>query len=139
MISTHCSFTEKDEWKPHVVGVRGYTSNSILRISNSFICDVINLYVTWNIPNTLESRAGETVLDMGMSLHPHCVFHGVQMDFTRTFQTNAKLNNINHVWSHFCKILVVLKYHRRLWANIFDTDICRSITIPKKAKYTILM
>ena len=47
----------------------------------------------------------------------------VQMDFTRTFQANTKCNNINHVWSHFYKILVVLKYHRRLWANIFDTDI----------------
>ena len=63
----------------------------------------------------------------------------VQMDFTRTFQTNAKCNNINPVWSHFCKMLVVLKYHRRLWDNIFDTDLCRSITIPKKAKYTTLM
>ena len=63
----------------------------------------------------------------------------VQMDFTRTFETTTKCNNINHVWSHFYKILVVLKYHRRLWANIFDTDICRSINIPKKPKYTTLM
>ena len=57
----------------------------------------------------------------------------VQMDFTRTFQTNDKCNNINNVWSHFCKIMVVLEYHRRLWDNIFDTDLYRSITIPKKA------
>ena len=63
----------------------------------------------------------------------------VQMDFTRTFETTPKCNNINHVWSHFYKILVVLKYHRRPWANIFDTDIFRSINIPKNAKYTTLM
>ena len=50
----------------------------------------------------------------------------------RTFQTNIKCNNINHVWSHFYEILVVLKYHRRLWGNIFDTDICRSINIQKR-------
>ena len=55
----------------------------------------------------------------------------VQMDFTRTFEANANCNNINHVWSHVYKILVVLKYHRCTWANIFDTDICRSISIPK--------
>ena len=62
----------------------------------------------------------------------------VQMGFKRTFQTNTKCKNINHVWSHFCNLLVVLKYHRRLWANIFGTDIYRSINI-KKAKYTTLM
>ena len=38
----------------------------------------------------------------------------VQMDFTRTFEANAKCKNINHVWSQFYKILVVLKYHRSL-------------------------
>ena len=63
----------------------------------------------------------------------------VQIDFTRTFEGNTKCNNINHVWSHFYKILVVLKYHRRPWANIFDTDICRSMNIPKNAKNTTLM
>ena len=63
----------------------------------------------------------------------------VQMDFTRTFEANTKCNNINYVWSHFYQILVVLKYHRRLWNNIFDTDISRSINIPKKAKYAPLM
>ena len=36
----------------------------------------------------------------------------VQLDFTRTFKTMC--NNINCVWSHFYKMLVVLKYHRRL-------------------------
>ena len=51
----------------------------------------------------------------------------VQMDFTRTFHTNTKCNNINHVWSRFYKILVILKYHRRLWGNVFDTDISRCI------------
>ena len=61
-----------------------------------------------------------------------------QMDFTRTVEANAKCNNINHVWSHFCKILVVLKYHRRPWANISDRDICRSINIPNIAKYTTI-
>ena len=51
----------------------------------------------------------------------------VQMDFMRTFETTTMCNNKNHVWSHFYKIWVVLKYHRRLWANIFDTDISRCI------------
>ena len=63
----------------------------------------------------------------------------VRMDFTRTFETTTKCNNINHVWIHFCKFLVVLKYYRRLSANIFDTDICWSINILKKAQYTTLM
>ena len=47
----------------------------------------------------------------------------VQMDFTRTFQTTTKCNNINHVWSTI---------DARPWANIFDID----INIQKKAKYT---
>ena len=51
----------------------------------------------------------------------------VQMDFMRTFETTTKCNNINHFWSHFYKILVVLKYHRHPWANIFGTDISRCI------------
>ena len=59
----------------------------------------------------------------------------VQMDFTRTFEANAKCNNINHVLSHFYKFLVVLKYHRRLWANIFDTDISRRINTYIKVVY----
>ena len=49
------------------------------------------------------------------------------MDFTRTFEANTKCNNMKYVWSHFYQILVVLKYHRRLWNNIFDTDIFRCI------------
>ena len=57
------------------------------------------------------------------------------MDFTRTFETTTKCNNINHVWSHFYKILVVLKYHRHLWANIFDTDISRCINTYIKVVY----
>ena len=63
----------------------------------------------------------------------------IQMDFTRTFEANTKCNNMKYVWSHFYQILVVLKYHRRLWNNIFDTDISRSINIQKNAKYTPLM
>ena len=63
----------------------------------------------------------------------------IQMDFTQTFQTNDECNKINHVWSHFCKSLVVLKYHNSLWTNIFDTHICMSINIPKKVKHTTLM
>ena len=62
----------------------------------------------------------------------------VQMDFTWTFQTNTKCNNINSFWSHFYQILVVLKYHRRLWANIFDTDISRCIYIIIKVVYLAL-
>ena len=38
----------------------------------------------------------------------------------------------------FYKILVGFKYHRRPWANIFDTNTCRSINIPKKAKHTLM-
>ena len=59
----------------------------------------------------------------------------VQMGFTRTFQANTKCNNINHVWSHFYKFLVVLKYHRRPWANIFDTDIFRCTNTYVKVVY----
>ena len=47
----------------------------------------------------------------------HCAQKGggalcVQMDFTRTFQANAKCNNINHAWSLLYKILVVLNYRK---------------------------
>ena len=59
----------------------------------------------------------------------------VQMDFMRTFQTNTKCNNINHVCSHFYNIFVILKYHRCLWANIFDTDIYRCINTYIKVVY----
>ena len=59
----------------------------------------------------------------------------VQMDFTQTFQTKTKCNKINHVCSYFYKSLVVLKYHRCLWANIFDTDINRCINIYIKVVY----
>ena len=68
--------------------------------------------------------------DFGRSVNP--ISTGtlcVQMDFMRTFKTTTKCNTINHVWSHFYKILVVWKYHRRLWVNIFDTDISRCINI----------
>ena len=58
-----------------------------------------------------------------------------QMDFTQTFQTKTKCNKINHVCSYFYKILVVLKYHRCLWANIFDTDINRCINTYIKVVY----
>ena len=51
----------------------------------------------------------------------------VQMDITWTFEANTKWNNMKYVWSHFYQILVVLKYHRCLWNNIFDTDIFRCI------------
>ena len=59
----------------------------------------------------------------------------VQMDFTRTFETVTKCNNINHVWNHFYKTLVVLKYYRCPWANIFDTDIFRYINTYIKLVY----
>ena len=55
----------------------------------------------------------------------------VQMDFTWTFECN----NINHVWSQYYKFLVVLKYHRRPWVNIFDTDISRCINTYIKVVY----
>ena len=59
----------------------------------------------------------------------------VQMDFMRTFEANTKCNNNKYVWSHFYQILVVLKYHRRLWNNIFDTDIFRCINTHIKGVY----
>ena len=59
----------------------------------------------------------------------------VHIDFTRTFQTNDKYNNVNYVWSHICKILVILKYHRHPWVNIFDTDISRCINTYIKVVY----
>ena len=37
------------------------------------------------------------------------------------------------------QVLVVLKHHRRLWANIFDTDISRSIYTQIKVKYNPLI
>ena len=52
-----------------------------------------------------------------------------------TFEANAKCNNVNHVWSHFDKFLIVLKYHRRPWVNIFDTDISRCINTYSKVVY----
>ena len=64
-----------------------------------------------------------------------CTALCVQMDFTRTFEANTKCNNIKYVWSHFYQILVVLKYHRRLWNNIFDTDIFRCINTNIKGVY----
>ena len=68
-----------------------------------------------------------------------CVWGGralcVQMDFTRTFKANTKCNNMKYVWSHFYQILLVLKYHRRLWNNIFDTDIFRCIKTYIKGVY----
>ena len=59
----------------------------------------------------------------------------IQMDFTRTFEANTKCNNMKYVWSHFYQILVVLKYHRCLWNNIFDTDIFRCINTHIKGVY----
>ncbi len=59
----------------------------------------------------------------------------VQMDFKQTFDAITKCNDKDQFWSHFYKLLVIFKYHIRPWDNIFDTDICRSINISKKAKY----
>ena len=63
----------------------------------------------------------------------------VEMDLTRTFQASTKCNNRNSVWNHPYQVLVVLKHHRRLWANIFDTDISRSINTQNKSKYNLLI
>ena len=92
--------------------------------------ELSNLAVHSKLGNLIIYRKGWQNL-----LPPLCV----QMDFMWTFEANAKCNNINYVWSHFYKILVVLKHHRRPWAHIFDTDIFRSINISQKAKYTTLM
>ena len=53
------------------------------------------------------------------------------MDFTRTFEANNKCNNMKCVWSHFFQILVVLKYHRRLWNNIFGIFMLLQMFVPK--------
>ena len=58
-----------------------------------------------------------------------------QMDFTRKFEANAKCNNIYHVWSKYYTFLVLLKYHRHPWVNIFDTDISRCINTYIKVVY----
>ena len=47
--------------------------------------------------------------------------------FYTDISNQHQVQQYNHVWSHFYKILVVLKWHRCLWANIFDTDISRCI------------
>ena len=57
------------------------------------------------------------------------------MDFTGTFQTNAKCNNINHVWSHFCYFIkwfltiqilvdffVRITYFSDQYTNLFDNN-----------------
>ena len=83
------------------------------------------------------------IFTLGVGLKCLCKIHlntqwgalCVQMDFTRTFQTTTKCNNMNHVWSHFYKILVVLKYRRRPWVNIFGTDISRCIYTYIKVVY----
>ena len=62
----------------------------------------------------------------------------VQMNFTRTFEANTKCNNNKYVWSQFYQILVVLKYHRCLWNNIFDTGIFRCINTHIKGVYLAL-
>ena len=85
----------------------------------------------WTSMDILQPHPLVHVDKRGTNAPPLCV----QMDFMRTFQTNAKCNNINHVWSHFCKILVVLKYHWRLWVNIFDRDISRCINTYIKLVY----
>ena len=96
-------------------------------------------YVFRNISNVSNLVAGACLLKLRFFQSPPRTggrsnnLDGVRFDrFFLLLLIRPKCNNINHVWSHFCKILVVLKY---LWANIFDTDICRSINIPKKTKY----
>ena len=46
-----------------------------------------------------------------------------QMDFTLKFEAKSKCNNMKYVESHFYQILLVLKCHRCLWNNIFETEI----------------
>ena len=103
----------------------------VWHFSSYYIILFIHVEYTWYC----NSRAGGNRGPRGNPFPPLCV----QMDFPWTFQTNNMCNDINHVWSHFYEILVVLKHHRRLWNNIFDTAISRSINIPKNAKYTPLM
>ena len=81
---------------------------------------------------------GKCFVQMAIKVCPyspplHCTALCVQMVFTRTFETTTKCNNLNHVWSNFYKILVVLKCNR--WANIFDTDISRCINTYIKVVY----
>ena len=68
-----------------------------------------------------------SLLINGRSVNPISTRGGalcVQMDLKWTFEANAKCNNINHVWSHFYQILVVLKYHWHLWALYCTVPVC---------------
>ena len=105
------------------------TNTKIMQVSNKLVSSIV--YTNASFSDSVSWDGGRFEKGGGALC--------VQMDFTRTFDANTKCNNINYVWSHFYQILVVLKHHRRLWNNIFDTDISRSINIPKIAKYTPLM
>ena len=63
---------------------------------------------------------------------PHCVFKWILFEHLKPTG-----NNINHVWSQYYKVLVVLKYHRRPWVNIYDTDIFRCINTDIKMVYLV--
>ena len=95
----------------------------------SFKCKAsISKYISFTLGVALAFRSSGALEKGGGAL---CF----QLDFTRTFEANTKCNNINYVWSHFYQILVVLMYRRRLWNNIFDTDIFRCINTHIKGVY----
>ena len=58
-----------------------------------------------------------------------------QMDFTRTFEAYTKCSIMKYALNHIYQVFVVLKYHRSLWKNIFDTDIFRCINTHIKGVY----
>ena len=53
----------------------------------------------------------------------HCVLKWI---LRRHFKPPL-IATIEIVWSYFYRVLAVLKHHRRLWANVFDTDICSKV------------
>ena len=81
-----------------------------------------------NLVWTVKIKAPKT-----SSLSPHCCV--CSNGFYAVISSQHQLQQYKSC--HFNKILVILKYRWRLWANIFDTDISRCINIPKKAKYTV--
>ena len=109
-------------WELHILllGIKGLALKFIYSEKATKFCEIFTLLLTStrSICHICRKRA-------------LCV----QMDFTRTFEANPKCNNIRYVWSHFYQILVVLKYHRGLWNNIFDTGIFRCINTHIKGVY----
>ena len=51
------------------------------------------------------------------------------MDFTQTFETTTKCNKINHVWSHFYKILVVFEIYEGFVRGFYRSEGFKSLIL----------